>query len=204
MSWNNFTNMKTHVGLIAKTDCNSCQTQFRLNMDMHKNTSFLEISVFLIGIAQQTWGYQAEMLISARSPLISAIIIKTPRYDTLGWQSEARASRMKNKLASITKTINYQVVIWCWPCNSKTIMFEFWFCWIEKHVGFTDIGTSRIPQWPCLWSKTCPHIQEYKAAAGRASCYQPSLLCSQDELDGLQETHPWSPPLTNSIRWDWI
>ena len=76
--------MKTHVGLIAKTDCNSCQTQFRLNMDMHKNTSFLEISVFLIGIAQQTWGYQAEMLISARSPLISAIIIKTPRYDTLG------------------------------------------------------------------------------------------------------------------------
>ena len=71
--------LKTHIGLIAKTYLNTYQTQLRWNSDVHKKDKFSGNICFLLAIAQQTWGYQAEMPISARSPLISTIIMKTLR-----------------------------------------------------------------------------------------------------------------------------
>jgi hypothetical protein len=56
----------------------------RCNSDAYNKTSFWGICDFMLVIAQQTGGYHAEMPISARSPLISTIIMKTRRNGPAG------------------------------------------------------------------------------------------------------------------------
>ena len=158
----------------------------RCNSDAYNKTSFWGICDFMLVIAQQTGGYHAEMPISARSPLISTIIMKTRRNGPLGCSSLQAFGRLSEKTHTHTRIFKaFQYPISAYLSSSSTSSNIIW---ISSGV-FPNVGSqcgSRASSAPPL----C--LDDFAPSVSQSTC-----LHKLDHLLPMQLLHCYRLPHWN-------